>query len=95
MNSSSAGVTLNQGNVAVLSGPRDVNHYGEQNLLDFRIGYDQPIHESLHTNFYLDAFNMLNINTVDSQTLVSGSSYGHVTDFIAPRLFRLGAKISF
>ena len=95
VNSSSAGVTLNQGNVAVLSGPRDVNHYGEQNLLDFRIGYDQPIHESLHTNFYLDAFNMLNINTVDSQTLVSGSSYGHVTDFIAPRLFRLGAKISF
>jgi len=95
VNSTSAGITLNQGNVAVLSGERDVNSYGVQNLLDFRIGYDQPIHENLHTNFYFDTFNTLNINTLDSKTLVSGSSYGHVADYIAPRLFRLGTKIVF
>jgi hypothetical protein len=46
-------------------------------------------------NIDVDMFNTLNINTVDSVTLVSGPTYGKVSDFIAPRIFRVGAKMTF
>jgi hypothetical protein len=93
--STSAGVTLNQGAVTVLSGFQNVHSYNGQDLLDFRVGYTQPIHERLKASFYVDTFNLLNINTVDNTTVTSGSKYGYVADFIAPRLFRVGAKIVF
>jgi hypothetical protein len=95
VNSSSAGVALNQGNVAVLSGERDVNSFPTQNLLDFRVANDVHVHDNMHVNIDVDMFNTLNINTVDSVTLVSGPTYGKVSDFIAPRIFRVGAKMTF
>ncbi len=95
VNSLNAGVKLNQGNVAILAGKRDLNSYASQNLLDVRGSYSLRLHDRYNVSFVVDAFNFLNINTIDSTQTLSGPHYGQVLDFIAPRLFRGGLKLAF
>lgn len=85
---------LPQGNVAVLSGERNVNSYPFLNILDMRLSYDQKIGER-KISYYLDIFNLLNINTIDSMQTITGATYGNVLDYIPPRILRLGVKFVF
>ena len=86
---------LPQGNVGVLSGERDVNSYPFVNILDMRLSYDQKIGEKRKISYYMDIFNLLNINTIDSMQTITGSTYGDVLDYIPPRIARLGVKFIF
>jgi hypothetical protein len=92
---SALGRSLPQGNVAILSGPRNSQSYPGLNLLDMRLGYDLPLGEHRKASFSLDVFNLLNLNKVDSQQVISGATYGQVLDFIPPRVVRLGLKFFF
>jgi hypothetical protein len=89
------GHSLNQGNVTILTGKRNALSYPGLNLLDVRLAYDLPLGEKRRVTFSLDTFNLGNINTVDSQQVISGKTYGQVLDFIPPRIFRFGAKFVF
>lgn len=95
VNSTSAlGRSLNQGNVAILAGPRNVDSYDSLNLLDVRLGYDVPFATN-RLSLQLDVFNVLNINTITEFQPLSGSAYGRVVNFVPPRIFRFGAKVYF
>lgn len=95
VNSQSAlGRPLNQGNVVVLTGRRNEESFDSVNLLDLRVAYDLPIRQA-RVSLQLDAFNVLNANTVLDQQLLSGSGFSRVVNFIPPRIFRFGGKIRF
>jgi hypothetical protein len=97
VNSTTAlGYTLTQGNVVALTGTRDVNSYPAANDLDVRFGYDLPfMSQNRSVSLDLDIFNVLNINTITSQQILSGSAYGRVLNFIPPRILRFGVKVAF
>jgi hypothetical protein len=88
------GYSLNQGNVAVLSGPEDATRYPALNLLDLRVSYDLPLWKT-HTSLILDVFNALNINTITNTNVLTGSEYGQVLAFVPPRIFRIGLTTHF
>jgi outer membrane receptor protein involved in Fe transport len=95
VNSSSAlGRQLNQGNVAVLAGPRNEDSYEALNILDFRAAYDVPW-SAARLSLQFDMFNALNANTITNAQTLSGAAYGRVIEFLPPRIFRFGAKIRF
>jgi hypothetical protein len=95
VNSQSAlGRSLNQGNVAILSGTRNEASFESLNLLDFRLNYDLPL-ARVTTSLALDVFNVLNINTITNMQTLSGSAYQRVIDFIPPRILRFGVKVRF
>ena len=95
VNSANAGVTLNQGNIAVLAGERNVEHYDGYGLLDWRIAYDLTFGGQRKLQFAFDMFNTMNTNVVTQQNLVSGSAYSRVINFIPPRIVRFGVKATF
>ena len=43
----------------------------------------------------VDLFNALNANTVTSQSVVSGPTYGAISAIVPPRIARLGITYSF
>jgi hypothetical protein len=88
------GRALNQGNVVVLSGPRNEDTYDSLDLLDLRVNYDVPL-SRMNLSLALDLFNVLNINTVTQQNLNSGTAYGRVIGFVPPRVVRFGFKLRF
>jgi len=45
--------------------------------------------------FVVDLFNALNVNTVTSQSVVSGPTYGAISAIVPPRIGRLGITYSF
>lgn len=95
VNSQSAlGRPLNQGNVVVLSGRRNEDSFDAVKLLDLRVSYDLPIRQA-RLSIQMDAFNVLNANTVLDQQLLSGSTFGRVVNFVPPRILRFGGKIRF
>ncbi|MGQ0736382.1 MAG: carboxypeptidase regulatory-like domain-containing protein [Acidobacteriota bacterium] len=55
--------------------------------------FDLPRGHSVEGMF--DLFNSLNVNTVTSQVIRNGSTYGQPTEIIAPRVFRLGVRYRF
>jgi len=91
---SALGRNLNQGNVAVLAERRNQESYDALNLLDFRVGYTLPGALS-RVSLALDAFNILNVNTITSTNTTAGPRYGQVLDFVPPRILRFGAKVRF
>jgi hypothetical protein len=96
VNSAGAGVgTLTQGNIVVLATERSTNHYDGLHLLDARLAYDIVLGGRGRLQLALDLFNLLNVNTVTSQNLTSGTAYGRVLDFVPPRIARFGARVTF
>lgn len=95
VNSTSAlGRNLNQGNVAVLAGPRNKESYDSLHLLDVRAAYEVPW-SAARLSLQFDVFNLFNINTITNAQTVSGAAYGRVIEFIPPRIFRFGARVRF
>jgi outer membrane receptor protein involved in Fe transport len=95
VNSQSAlGRALNQGNVVVLSGTRNEDSFDAINLLDLRLAYDVPVWQARLT-LQFDVFNLLNVNSVTNQQLLSGPQFNRVIDFVPPRIFRVGGKLRF
>jgi Carboxypeptidase regulatory-like domain/TonB-dependent Receptor Plug Domain len=90
----SLGRALNQGNVTILSGTRNVSSLDGVNLLDLRFNYDLHFGRS-RIGLSFDVFNVTNSNTVTSINAVEGTAYGRVLDFIAPRILRFGGRIQF
>jgi len=45
--------------------------------------------------YAVDLFNALNVNTVTSQSVVSGPTYGAISAIVPPRIGRLGITYSF
>lgn len=88
------GRPLNQGNVTSLSGTRNESSLESLNLLDLRLNYDIKVMKT-NVGLALDVFNATNANTVTSINAVSGSAYGRVLDFIAPRILRFGIRVRF
>ncbi len=43
----------------------------------------------------LDVFNVLNVNTVTSVQVLSGTAYNRVLQLVPPRILRFGGKIRF
>lgn len=96
VNSASTGVGgLTQGNITVLATPRGEHHYDALHLLDARLAYDVRFRGVRSVQFAFDMFNLLNVNTVTSQSNQSGASFGRVLDFVPPRVFRVGARVTF
>jgi hypothetical protein len=95
VNSTSAlGRSLNQGNVAVLTGPRNEDSYDALNIMDVRAAYDVPW-SAARLSLQFDVFNLLNVNTITNSQTLSGAAYGRVIEFVPPRIFRFGAKVRF
>jgi hypothetical protein len=95
VNSSTAiGRTLAQGNVTALSGRRNEDSYDPLNLLDLRLGYELPFARP-DISLAFDVFNVLNINTVTSVQVLSGTAYNRVLQLVPPRILRFGGKIRF
>ena len=88
------GRSLNQGNVASIIGERNSNNYVALNLLDFRVSYAVPMSRS-RLSLNLDAFNLLNVNTITSVQTLSGPAFNRVLNFIPPRMLRFGASLHF
>lgn len=65
------------------------------NLLDMRAQKDIRIVGSQKLSLRLNVYNVLNINTVTGQTVLSGASFGRPTAIVAPRLMELSASYSF
>jgi hypothetical protein len=64
-------------------------------LWDNRISKRVSLPKGQSIEAMFDLFNSLNINTVTSQVIRNGSTYGQPTDIIAPRVFRLGLRYRF
>jgi outer membrane receptor protein involved in Fe transport len=88
------GRTLSQGNVTALSGLRNEDSYDPLSLLDLRLGYELPIARP-GISLALDIFNTLNVNTISSVQVLSGSAYNRVLAFVPPRILRFGGKVRF
>jgi hypothetical protein len=65
------------------------------NLLDMRAQKDVRIVGGQKLSLRLNVYNVLNINTVTGQTVLSGASFGRPTAIVAPRLMELSASYSF
>ncbi len=74
---------------------QQVDRYPWVKLWDNRISkrFNLPKGQSVEGMF--DLFNSLNINTVTTQVLRNGNTFGQPTEIIAPRVFRLGVRYRF
>jgi hypothetical protein len=91
---SALGRSLNQGNVTALAGTRNEESYDGLNILDLRVAYDLPW-STPRLSFVFDLFNVLNVNTITSTVVISGSNFGRVLDFVPPRIARFAVKVRF
>jgi hypothetical protein len=91
---SALGRSLNQGNVTALAGTRNEESYDGLNILDLRVAYDLPW-STPRLSFAFDLFNVLNVNTITSTVVISGSNFGRVLDFVPPRIARFAVKVRF
>ena len=64
--------------------------------LDLRLGKDLAIH-GRGVTLSLDAFNILNSQTVLQRNVarLNTAASNHITEFMSPRVFRLGARVNF
>jgi hypothetical protein len=91
---SALGRNLNQGNVVVHSGERNADSYDNLHLMDLRVNYDVPI-ARLNASVALDVFNATNANTITRVNALSGAAFNRVTEFVPPRVVRVGLKVRF
>jgi len=63
--------------------------------VNLRTGKRFAIGNNVNLELALDAFNLLNSNTITGSTWASGPTYGAITSIFSPRILRLGTTISF
>jgi outer membrane receptor protein involved in Fe transport len=91
---SALGRNLNQGNVVIHAGERNADSYDTLHLVDLRVNYDLPI-ARFNTSLALDVFNATNANTITRVNALSGAAFNRVTEFVPPRVVRVGIKVRF
>ncbi|MCA1585123.1 MAG: TonB-dependent receptor [Acidobacteria bacterium] len=91
---SALGRNLNQGNVVIHAGERNVDSYDNVHVVDVRLNYDLPMVRP-NTSLALDIFNATNTNTVTRVNSLSGAAFNRVTEFVPPRVVRFGIKVRF
>ena len=69
--------------------------YPDINLLDMRAQKDVRIKGSQKISLRFNVYNVLNINTVTAETVLSGANFGRPTAIVAPRLLEFSASYSF
>lgn len=72
-----------------------VGRYGWVNLWDNRLSKTFRIGDRQSIEAMFDLFNTLNINTITSWTIQSGSTYHRPNEIISPRIFKLSARYRF
>jgi hypothetical protein len=96
---------LNQGRVTFYAEPRGSNHYDVASILDVRLEKTFNLAKRYRLGVILDAFNVLNANTITNWATRIGydyipgefpSSSGHeLYDIVTPRQFRVGIRLMF
>jgi hypothetical protein len=86
--------TLTRATQTVRLEPNDENRYENWVQLDMRFGRVFSINGWRFEPF-VDAYNLLNANTILTEVTTYGPSLGNVSQTINPRLVRLGGKVSF
>lgn len=92
------GVSLSQGNTSVYAEQRGASQHPAITTLDLRAEKDFSITQKIKINIMLDMFNVFNSNTPTGAESISSSKsivYGQTTSIMSPRIFRLGARVTF
>lgn len=63
--------------------------------VNYRASKRFSLSRTMKLELVADLFNALNANTVTSQSIVSGPTYGAISAIVPPRIVRLGTTISF
>ena len=64
-------------------------------VVNLRVSKDFQVGGGRTLGLELNAFNLFNTNVTWVQTFVSGPTFSYVTDYVAPRVLRLGASFEF
>jgi hypothetical protein len=98
VNASGAATTINYGTAALDFEPRGTTRFEPVKLLDLGVQKAFRFSNSKYQlKLMFDAFNVFNINTVTSYSSSNRSqaTYSQVTGIIAPRVYRVGMRVSF
>ena len=72
-----------------------VDRYAWVKIFDNRISKRINLPHGHSVEGTVDLFNTLNINTITTQVIRNGTTYGQPTEIIAPRVFRVGVRYRF
>jgi hypothetical protein len=86
--------TLTRASQTVALERNDDLRYERVNQLDLRLGRVFRM-ASFKFEPFVDAYNLMNANTILADVTTIGSSLGTVSNTLSPRLFRIGAKLDF
>ncbi len=96
--SADLGLNLSQGNTTIMAEPKGSRQRPSLMSLDLRAEKSFTIAKKVRLSLMLDAFNVFNSNTLTNQETISSSPsivFGKMTGIVAPRIFRLGARVAF
>jgi outer membrane receptor protein involved in Fe transport len=74
--------------------PFGASQLSSLHTFNLRVGKRMAI-QKFRLQVQADLYNLTNTNTVTGRTVASGPAYGQVTSFMPPRVFQVGATLSF
>lgn len=86
---------LNQGAIVVNAEPRGSRRYPSITTIDLRVAKRFAVSDRMTFELMLDGYNLTNENTATSLVERSGPRFEFPLSILGPRIFRLGAKLTF
>jgi hypothetical protein len=90
-----ASVSLNYGSQSVLAEPMGTRRLDDSLVFDVRVERQFRLPRQTKLGLFLDLFNITNQNVAFAINATTGSSFMRPTAIMAPRVVRIGAKVSF
>jgi len=84
---------LNYGNVRILAEPIATRRMDNVTVLDLRLEKGIHLRADRRIAAFVDAFNLLNANPVETAIWTSGASFLRPLNIVAPRIIRVGTKL--
>jgi hypothetical protein len=84
---------LNYGNVRILAEPIATRRMDNVTVLDLRLEKGIHLRADRRIAAFVDAFNLLNANPVETAIWTSGTSFLRPLNIVAPRIIRVGTKL--